>query len=88
MRYHQFGKEVTDNRSLALSPAKGEPLASMMIFRDREDTDWQYRTNLYHKRLGREQGRWKRGGEDGYVYCVIPENLRTEASEAMEDSGS
>jgi len=87
VRYNQFGKEVTDSRSLALSPAKGEPLASMMIFRDRRDTDWQYRTNLYHKRLGRNQGRWQKGGEDGYVYCIIPENLRTEASDAMAGSG-
>jgi hypothetical protein len=88
VRYNQFGKQISDSRSLALSPAKGEPLDSMMIFRDRRDPDWQYRTNLYHKRLGRQQGRWERGGEDGYVYCTIPEELRAEAEQVMAESGS
>jgi hypothetical protein len=82
VRYRQFGKDVTDSRALALSPAKGEPLATMMIFRDRNDTGWQYRTNFYHKRLGRQQGGWQRGGEDGYVYCTVPEALRLEAAVA------
>ncbi|HPA82840.1 MAG TPA: hypothetical protein PLS95_18600 [Thermoanaerobaculales bacterium] len=82
VRYRQFGKDVTDSRALALSPAKGEPLAAMMIFRDRNDTGWQYRTNFYHKRLGRQQGGWQRGGEDGYVYCTVPETLRLEAAVA------
>jgi hypothetical protein len=80
VRYRQFGKDVADSRALALSPAKGEPLAAMMIFRDRSDTGWQYRTNFYHKRLGRQQGGWQRGGEDGYVYCTVPEALRLEAA--------
>jgi len=80
VRYRQFGKDVADSRALALSPAKGEPLAAMMIFRDRNDTGWQYRTNFYHKRLGRQQGGWQRGGEDGYVYCTVPEALRLEAA--------
>jgi hypothetical protein len=87
VKYNQFGKQITESRALALSPAKGEPLATAMIFRDRRDTDWQYRTNLYHKRLGRRQSRWMRGGEDGYVYCTIPEELIAEASEAMAGSG-
>jgi hypothetical protein len=87
VKYTQFGKEITESRALALSPAKGEPLASAMIFRDRRDTDWQYRTNLYHKRLGRRQSRWIRGGEDGYVYCTIPEDLIAEASQAMAGAG-
>jgi len=88
VRYRQFGNEVVDSRSLALSPAKGDPLASMMIFRDRRDTEWEYRTNLYHKRLGRKQGRWQRGGEDGYVYCTIPETLRLEAQALDAVTGS
>ncbi len=87
VKYTQFGEEITESRALALSPAKGEPLASVMIFRDRRDTDWQYRTNLYHKRLGRRQSRWVRGGEDGYVYCTIPEDLIAEASQAMAGAG-
>ncbi|HSL17299.1 MAG TPA: hypothetical protein VLB51_05270 [Methylomirabilota bacterium] len=82
VRYTQFGNEVTESRGLALSPAKGEPLASVMIFRDREDTDWDYRINLYHKRLGRRQSRWMSGGEDGYVYCTIPQDVAEEVMAA------
>jgi hypothetical protein len=88
IRYNQFGKEVTHNPSLVLSPARGEPLASTNIFRDRDDTDWQYRTNLYHSVLGPIRGRWRPGGADGYIYCTIPRDLRDEAREALIDAES
>jgi hypothetical protein len=78
VRYTQFGKQVTDTRSLQLSVTKGEPITSLLIFRDRDRSRWEYRVNLYHKELGRKQGSWKAGGDDGYVYCSIPERLRLE----------
>ena len=78
VRYTQFGKQVTDTRSLQLSVNKGEPITSLLIFRDRDRSKWEYRVNLYHKDLGREQGRWTAGGDDGYVYCSIPDKLRLE----------
>ena len=82
VRYTQFGKTVTDTRALQVSVAKGEPVASLLIFRDRDKGDWDYRVTFYHKRLGPKQGSWARGGEGGYVFCTVPEALRATATAA------
>jgi hypothetical protein len=82
VRYTQFGNLVADTRALQLSVAKGENLASMMIFRDPAQNTWEYRLNFYHKRFGRRQTEWRRGGDDGYVLASLPEGLREDAEAA------
>jgi len=82
VRYTQFGKQLTDTRALQLSVAKGESIASMMIFRDPQQSTWEYRTSFYHKKLGRTQTSWTRGSDDGYVFCTIPAELRAAAAAA------
>ena len=82
IRYHQFDQQVTDTRALQLSVAKGEAIASMLVFRDPAKPAWEYRVNFYHKTLGRRQGGWTRGAEDGYVFCTVPVELRAAAEAA------
>jgi len=87
VRYTQFGKTVTDTRALQVSVAKGEPVASLLIFRDRDKGAWDYRVTFYHKRLGPKQGSWAKGGEGGYVFCTVPEGLRAAATAAKATGG-
>ncbi len=88
IQYTQFGQQITDTRSIQLSVTKNSAIGSLFIFRDRDVSDWQYRVNFYHKKLGRERARrWLSGGEDGYVFCNIPENLRDRAEAAAESDG-
>ncbi len=76
VRYRQFGKDVRDRRSIHLSPAKGEPIGSIVVFLDRDHPDWKYRVTFYHERLGRLAGPWKKGGADGYIFCTVPDTVR------------
>ncbi|MCP4903084.1 MAG: hypothetical protein GY906_39475 [bacterium] len=88
IQYTQFGKPITDTRSIQLSVTKSTAIDSLFIFRDRDVSDWKYRVNFYHKRLGRQRARrWLTGGEDGYVFCNIPDDLRERATEAVESEG-
>lgn len=88
IQYTQFGKQITDTRSIQLSVSKNTAIDSLFIFRDRDVSAWKYRVNFYHKRLGRQRARrWLTGGEDGYVFCNIPDQLRERAMEEVESEG-
>ncbi len=91
VQYRQFGKNVKDRRSIHLSPAKGEPIGSIVVFLDRDHPEWRYRVTYYHQRLGRLPQPWRRGGADGYIFCTVPDTLRAKlslrdkAEQAVED---
>jgi hypothetical protein len=86
IKYTQFGKRITDTRSIQLSVTKNVPIESLYIFRDRDDATWEYRVSFYHKTLGRHSGRWLQGGEDGYVFCNMPDELREKVAAAADSN--
>ncbi len=86
VQYRQFGKNVKDRRSIHLSPAKGEPIGSIVVFLDRDHPEWRYRVTYYHQRLGRLPQPWRRGGADGYIFLVaydVPEDVVRDAEREL-----
>jgi hypothetical protein len=81
LRYYKFGSVFNDTRSLQLSVAANEALKSMKIFQDADRRDFEYQVTYYHKTKGRVQERWQKGFLDGYIYCVLPDELRKEESQ-------
>ena len=76
LRYTRYGERYEDPDALRLSVTDGEPIKTKLIYRDSDRPAFEYRVTFYHKRQGRVQGNWERGSEDGFILCVLPDNLR------------
>ncbi|MBS3732827.1 MAG: hypothetical protein KGY42_07960 [Desulfobacterales bacterium] len=75
LRYSQFGKQHTDSRALALSPAVGEPLVNKIIYQDADRDALSYRVIYYHKKLGKiTQENWQPVAGN-YIYCAPSETV-------------
>jgi len=93
LRYRQYDKTYTDPNTIRLYVSKGEAMGERRIFVDRDKVEYDYQITFYHKTEGRQKQDWIRGVSDGYIYCVIPDQLRlrllkklrTEVEEAVSD---
>ena len=77
LQYKQYGRTYKDPNTVRLYVTKGEPMDERRIFVDRDRLEYDYQMTFYHKEEGRMQQGWMRGVSDGYIYCVIPDDLRT-----------
>ncbi len=70
LSYSQFGSRKTDRGAIALSVAKGEPVAGVTVYPDKGTDDIMYRLIYYHKKMGKmAEKKWKRV-EGNYIYCA------------------
>ena len=46
---------------------------------------YDYQITWHHKEEGRMEQGWVRGVSDGYIYCVIPDDLRTRIMRTLEE---
>ncbi|HSU26756.1 MAG TPA: hypothetical protein VLJ68_00120 [Chitinophagaceae bacterium] len=81
VRYKKYGEEVEEN--LNLSPAKGEPLVSKMLFMDRDTRGYVYRLVLNHTTDGKLALPWSAKVNDYYVYAVLPDSLSDKTSDVF-----
>ncbi|MBN1918319.1 MAG: hypothetical protein JW889_10440 [Verrucomicrobia bacterium] len=86
LRYRQYGKTYTDEGTLRLYVDKGESMAEKRIFVDRDALKYDYQITWYHKTEGRIQQPWVREASDGYIYCVMPDDLRTRIKKKIEEA--
>ncbi len=73
VRYMKLGREVETN--IPFSPAKGEPLASAVIYLDRDTKGYAYRLIFDHAEKGKLALDWKPETSD-YVYATIPAEFK------------
>jgi hypothetical protein len=83
IRYRRLGEEFQTN--LSLSPSKGQPTASKMIFMDRDMKGFAYRIVYDHKEDGKLATEWeaKLGAVD-YIWATIPDEYRDKNSEVFQ----
>jgi hypothetical protein len=86
LRYRQYGKTYDDPDTLRLYVDKGESMAEKRIFVDRDALKYDYQITWYHKTEGRMQQPWVRDASDGYIYCVMPDDLRTRIKKKIEEA--
>jgi len=85
LQYKQYGRTHTDPNTVRLYVAKGEAMGERRIFVDRDRMEYNYQITFYHKNEGRMRQGWVRGVSDGYIYCVIPDDLRTRMLRKLKD---
>ena len=85
LRYRQYGKSYDDPDTLRLYVDKGEAMGQKRIFVDRDALKYDYQITWYHKDEGRMQQSWVRDASDGYIYCVMPDDLRTRIKQKIEE---
>jgi len=76
LKYKQYGRTYNDPTSMRLYVSKGEAMDEHRIFVDRDRMEYDYQVTFSHKKEGRMPQGWVRGTSDGYIYCVIPDDLR------------
>ena len=55
LKYSQFGRQYTDRKGLALSPAVGEPMVEKVIYQDAGKDKLSYRLIYHHKENGQTE---------------------------------
>lgn len=83
LQYTRFGRQHTDSRALALSPAEGEPLVNKVIYQDANSDKLSYRVAYYHKKLGRLSGSSWRPVAGNYIFCAPSETILQKIQSAM-----
>ena len=78
IHYPLFGKEQTT--IMALSPARGQPLADTHIYVDRGTKGFAYRLIINHKTEGRMVLPWETRIGERYVWANLPEEILTESA--------
>jgi hypothetical protein len=86
LQYRQYGKTYKDPNTIRLYVAKGEAMDERRIFVDRDKMEYDYQITWHHKKEGRMQQGWVKGASDGYIYCVIPDDLRTRIKRMLEEA--
>ena len=76
IHYPLFGEEQTT--VMALSPARGQPLADAHIYVDRGTKGFAYRLIINHKTEGRMVLPWQTRIGERYVWANLPEDILTE----------
>ncbi|MBK8556254.1 MAG: hypothetical protein IPL65_11030 [Lewinellaceae bacterium] len=74
LRYYKFGKEVQSNININVSNGVG--YIENNIFLDKNTQGYAYRMVFYHKTKGALATDWDARINTGYMYAVIPEELR------------
>jgi hypothetical protein len=74
LRYYKFGREVESNLPITLSSNVG--YLERNIFMDRNTQGYAYRLVFTHKDKGPLATPWDAKINTGYVYAVVPEELR------------
>jgi hypothetical protein len=85
LQYQQYGRTYTDPNTVRLYVAKGAAMDERHIFVDRDRMKYDYQMTFYHKEEGRMPQGWVQGVSDGYIYCVIPDDLRTRMLKKLKD---
>ena len=85
LKYRQYNRTHDDPDTIRMYVAKGEPMAEKYIFVDRDAMKYDYQITWHHKEEGRMEQGWVRGVSDGYIYCVIPDDLRTRIMRTLEE---
>ncbi len=74
LRYFKFGKEVQS--SFNITTSQGVGYMEKNIFMDRDTDGYAYRLIFFHKNKGQLATEWDAKLNTGYMYAVIPEQLR------------
>lgn len=82
LRYYKFGKEVES--SFNISASAGVGYLEKNIYMDRNTQGYAYRTVFYHKTKGPLATEWDAQLNTGYMYAVIPDDLRDQKQETIE----
>ena len=84
LQYSQFGKQHTDAKGLALSPAVGEPMVNKVIYQDAGSDKLSYRLIYHHKKMGKlAQDSWQ-PVEGDYIYCAPTEMIVDKIRNALD----
>jgi hypothetical protein len=83
LQYTRFGKQHTDSRALAISPAQGEPLVNKVIYQDANSDQLSCRVIYYHKKLGRLPGSSWQPVAGNYIFCAPSETILQKIQSAM-----
>jgi len=86
LRYRQYDRTYDDPETIRLYVAKGEPMGEHRIYVDRDAMKYDYQITWHHKTEGRMEQPWVRSVSDGYIYCVIPDDLRTRIMRKLEEA--
>ncbi len=85
LRYYKFGKPVQTSFNITTSSNVG--YLEKDIFMDRNTQGYAYRMIFYHKKKGQLATDWDARINTGYMYAVIPDELRNGFLEEMIERG-
>lgn len=86
LQYRQYRRTYKDPNTIRLYVAKGDAMGERRIFVDRDRLQYDYQVTFYHKKEGRMKQGWVKGASDGYIYCVIPDDLRQRMLRKLKDT--
>ena len=81
-RYYKFGKEVESNMQINVSAGVG--YVENNLFLDKDTQGYAYRLIFYHKTKGPLATKWDAELNTGYMFAVIPEELRNEDEKKLD----
>lgn len=84
LRYYKFGKEVES--IININTGQGVGYVDKNIFMDRNTNGYAYRLIFTHKTKGNLATKWEAKMNTGYVYAVIPDEIRNNLKTYIDEA--